>query len=80
MPTKRPIKLVKAPATRCEKCRKNGHATLLWHWRHGWYCVPCIREMDELVQDYVQVEQTIHEQETLVLQPAVLKRSKGVKP
>jgi hypothetical protein len=36
--------------------------------------------MDELVQDYVQVEQTIHEQETLVLQPAVLKRSKGVKP
>ena len=53
---------------------------MLWHWRHGWYCVPCIREMDELVQDYVQVEQTIHEQETLVLQPAVLKRSKGVKP
>lgn len=34
---------------RCKKCDKNGHDVLLWHWRHGMYCVSCIREMVGIV-------------------------------
>jgi len=40
----------------CTRCQREGHATLLWNYLHGWYCVLCIREMMGVVADFVANE------------------------
>lgn len=41
----------------CVRCRRNGHAALIWHWQRGSYCVLCIREMMGIVSDFLAREE-----------------------
>jgi hypothetical protein len=40
----------------CRECGHKGHATMLWHWRHGTYCVLCIRQLMGVCADFVAAE------------------------
>lgn len=37
----------------CVCCGKSGHATLLWHWRHGRWCVLCVSEAMDMLCDFL---------------------------
>jgi len=41
---------------KCQRCGRDGHATLLWHWQHGWFCVWCIRVLSDMVRDFKEAE------------------------
>ncbi len=36
----------------CRRCERSGHATLMWHWAHGAYCVFCIRQLMTILSDF----------------------------
>ncbi len=47
------------PESICQRCQKNGHASLLFHYKHGVYCVLCVRDMLGIINDFVEADRTM---------------------
>lgn len=56
MRTSKPRGRKRVVADHCQKCKRKGHATLLWDYRHGMYCVLCVREMMGIVESFKKME------------------------